>query len=133
MQTFMPYLSFSESLECLDDKRLGKQRVEALTILRVLDGKITAWKNHPAVKMWRDHSEALKYYLALSIRIWISRGFKNTIEVPKIDYLNLIFPDWISREDFHASHRSNLLRKDFAFYSKYNWKESPDLPYIWPV
>lgn len=30
MQTFLPYFSFIESAKVLDNKRLGKQRVEAL-------------------------------------------------------------------------------------------------------
>ena len=33
----------------------------------------------------------------------------------------------------HASHRSNLLRKDPEFYGKYGWTEPDNLEYIWPV
>ena len=40
---------------------------------------------------------------------------------------------WFGDKRVHASHRSNLLRKDSEFYGKYNWKESSDLPYFWPV
>lgn len=36
MQTFLPYPDFNESARVLDDKRLGKQRVECLQILNVL-------------------------------------------------------------------------------------------------
>jgi hypothetical protein len=32
MQTFLPYKIFMKSLECLEDKRLGKQKVEAKQI-----------------------------------------------------------------------------------------------------
>lgn len=35
MQTFLPYSSFEESAKCLDNKRLGKQRVEAKQILEI--------------------------------------------------------------------------------------------------
>jgi hypothetical protein len=42
-------------------------------------------------------------------------------------------PPWLGDEGVHASHRSNLLRKDREFYSKYGWAESDDLPYVWPV
>ena len=34
MQTFLPYPDFRESLESLDYKRLGKQRVEALQLVK---------------------------------------------------------------------------------------------------
>jgi Pyrimidine dimer DNA glycosylase len=34
MQTFTPYSDFEESLRALDLKRLGKQRVEVIQIVR---------------------------------------------------------------------------------------------------
>jgi hypothetical protein len=53
-------------------------------------------------------------------------------------YENLVnksfsYPDWFGNKEFHASHRSNLLRKDPEFYGKYGWTEPHDLPYIWPL
>ena len=39
MQTFLPHPEFDESAACLDYKRLGKQRLEAKTIIDILDGK----------------------------------------------------------------------------------------------
>lgn len=33
----------------------------------------------------------------------------------------------------HASHRSNLLRKEPEYYTQFGWTEPPDLPYVWPV
>lgn len=61
MQTFLPYADFRRCAEILDDKRLGKQRVETLQIMQVLVrlrwdnalGEIEAfeprgWRNHPA-------------------------------------------------------------------------------------
>ncbi len=54
MQTFLPYPDFAESARVLDNKRLGKQRVEVLQILNVLtDSTRKGWRNHPAVAMWR--------------------------------------------------------------------------------
>ena len=38
MQTFLPYSDFEQSLSCLDNKRLGKQRVESMQILNILTG-----------------------------------------------------------------------------------------------
>ena len=34
-------------------------------------------------------------------------------------------------EKVHASHRSNLLRKDYGFYSQYGWGEQLDMNYHW--
>lgn len=42
-------------------------------------------------------------------------------------------PPWFGREDFHASHRSNLLRKHPDWYRQFGWYEPDDLPYVWPV
>ena len=41
MQTFLPHKDFSISASMLDNKRLGKQRVEALQIYNVLVGNLT--------------------------------------------------------------------------------------------
>ena len=57
MQTFLPYPDLRDSVACLDSKRLGKQRVECLQILNVLEGRRTGWQNHPAVKMWAGRSD----------------------------------------------------------------------------
>ena len=142
MQTFLPYQDFQKSLACLDNKRLGKQRVEALQILNTLTGKSNGWKNHPAVRMWRGYIPQLAYYHNLAIWEWESRGFKNNMKtithgelhdigVPSLlEYA--VLPIWLTPE-FCSSHRSNLLRKDYAFYSQYGWTEPIDLPYIWPV
>ena len=35
MQTFLPYSSFTESAKILDWRRLGKQRVEGMQIIKV--------------------------------------------------------------------------------------------------
>lgn len=39
MQTFLPYADFSMSAKCLDYRRLGKQRVEAMQILNAIRGE----------------------------------------------------------------------------------------------
>ena len=41
-------------------------------------------------------------------------------------------PPWIGWEAFHASHRSNLLRKDSEWYGQFHWTEPENLPYLWP-
>ena len=46
---------------------------------------------------------------------------------------NIQMPTWLGQKNFHASHRSNLKRKDELYYEKYEWNESSDLPYLWPV
>ena len=134
MQTFLPLPSMGDSVRCLDDKRLGKQRVEALQILKALRGeysKTGAWENHPATKMWRGYENALGFYKDLCIEEWIRRGFNNTMELNPLP-TRFTYPWWLGNEDFHASHRSNLLRKAPEHYDTFGWSESSDLPYVWP-
>ena len=41
-------------------------------------------------------------------------------------------PEWVYNAALHRSHKSNLLRKDYLYYSKYYDTNIPiDLPYIW--
>ena len=55
MQTFLPYKDFTQSLSQLDNKRLGKQRVETKYILDLLMQRTDkkGYANHPIVHMWK--------------------------------------------------------------------------------
>ena len=134
MQTFLPYKSFDKSFKVLDYRRLGKQRVEAMQILNVLVGrtKTKGWVNHPATKMWKGYENALKQYLNKCIDHWIARGYNNNMKKEVIEG-NIVYPCWLGEDNFHSAHRSNLLRKNKEFYSKYMWVETDDMEYYWPV
>lgn len=134
MQTFLPYPDFRRSAQVLDDKRLGKQRVEANHILKIITNRTNkkGWRNHPAVLMWRGYEEALKLYLNACIEEWERRGFKNRIARQPVNEKRLKMPWWLGREEFHTAHRANLLRKDQAYYQSYNWSEDPSISYWWP-
>jgi hypothetical protein len=132
MNTFLPFANFDRSAECLDRARLGKQRVEVLQLLRALSGETQGWRNHPAAKMWRGHEATLAYYGVVCCQEWIRRGYKDTcLEKIAAHCGPITWPRWFDDEAFHESHRSNLLRKDFAHYSKY-FIAPLGLPYIWP-
>lgn len=129
MQTFLPYRSFTQTARCLDYRRLGKQRVEAMQILNALKDTDYGWQNHPAVSMWKPYQAALEQYHDAMIYEWIARGYKNNMKLFGTTFA--VKPHWLSRR-FCIAHRSNLLRKDFDFYSRYDWNVPDDLPYIWP-
>jgi len=134
MQTFLPYPSFIQSANALDDRRLGKQRVEAMQIVNALHRETGGWVNHPAVRMWRGYEEALQLYHDTMITEWLLRGFKNTMKFFKPRWEGLpTMPPWLGDEAFHRSHRSNLLRKDMKHYGAFFNDVGPDLPYVWPV
>src|SRR5512137_3071828 len=132
MQTFLPYPDFAATAKVLDYGRLGKQRVEARQIIETLIGVSKGWSHHPAVKMWRGHEAALALYLKAIIDDWVSRGYRNEAQVVHVlddGHVAVHFggrpgivlgscsgpiamPSWLGNEAFHASHRSNLLRKN---------------------
>lgn len=140
IQTFLPYSSFFKSAECLDYRRLGKQRVECKQILQALLGVSKGWRNHPATKMWEGYEQALIEYSLHMCNEWIRRGYKDTLRDNYFLQLELSqningyeYPKWLGDERLHRSHRSNLLRKDFDYYSKFGWAEPDNLPYWWGV
>ena len=132
MQTFLPHKSFNESFKVLDYRRLGKQRVEAYQVLNVLLGRTETkgWVNHPITKMWKGYENALKQYLNECIEHWVARGYNNNMKKEIIEG-KIEYPHWLGDDSFHSAHRSNLLRKDKEFYSKYMWTENSENPYAW--
>jgi len=137
VQIFLPYDDFRKSLRALDNKRLGKQRVETYQIISAisrrpkLDGTpYKGWLNHPCTIMWKNHLPALKQYLNYSIMEWIERGFKNTMNFEIVNE-EIVIPSFVGNERFHSSHRANLLKKEPDFYNQYGWTENPQDPYVW--
>jgi len=134
MQTFLPYADLQESVRVLDYRRLGKQRVETFQVLNILLDRTPTkgWRNHPVTVMWTGYESALQLYQNYTIQEWISRGYKNTMLLEDVDMNSIVLPHWFGLEEFHRSHRSNLLRKDYEYYSQY-FDEDPNLPYYWPA
>ncbi len=133
VNTFLPYWDVDECARALDYRRLGKQRVEAYQIWRILTGKSTGrgWRNHPATRSWEGYSCALAMYTNAMIREWIRRGYKNTMEFlphckrPK-------FPWWWGWEPVRMSHRAALNKKMPEYYSFSVPEEYVDSGYVWP-
>ncbi len=129
MQTFLPYASFSESANALDDKRLGKQRVECRQILRALEHG-GGWANHPATRLWRGYETALKAYYNECVKAWVHRGYRNTLPLYEIPG-SFAMPPWFGNPAFHAAHRAALMAKDGDWYKQYGWTEEPKIDYVW--
>lgn len=137
MQTFLPYSDYSQSASVLDNKRLGKQRVECLQILNALSNPTYGWQNHPAVKMWRGYTNSLVEYGLIICSEWaFVRGFNDTCSDKIVAHYRsnegIVKPKWHIDERLYVSHRSNLLRKDEPFYRQFFKFEPNNLPYFWP-
>ncbi|MGB9377730.1 MAG: MSMEG_6728 family protein [Mycobacteriales bacterium] len=149
MQTFLPYADFEASANALDLKRLGKQRVEVIQIVRALTWPKYGWAHHPAVLMWKGYEEALGTYGLTCCRVWVGRGHDDTCAGTIATDLRAIgiekfrtqpelaeagaLPGWLGDEAFHLGHQSSLLRKDPGWYEPQFPGLSSDLPYVWPV
>ena len=98
MQVFRPYIDWRMSANVLDDRRLGKQRVEAkqvmMTILRrmglIRDGK-RGWLNHPIALMYyndgKPYFRDLIGYFDVCVEEWKRRGMRNSISLSDIEHL----------------------------------------------
>lgn len=132
MITFLPYRDYIQVAKCLDSKRLNKQIIEVVDILKEKN------PHHPAVLMWKKFHNNLKkygYYLCQEYQQRFNKEhsfagkFKNNFSNP---------PDWLD-EKIIISHRINLLRKDYDYYSKFfKLKSDKNLDqypkgYYWPT
>ncbi|SNT00895.1 MSMEG_6728 family protein [Rhodococcoides kyotonense] len=140
MQTFLPEAGFVRSARALDDRRLGKQRVETFQILRALIWPTYGWKRHPAVTMWRGFTPALIAYGVATCREWAARGHADALEAQLLDYGPAFtfdelsregrLPPWLGDDAVHDSHRRSLANKAPDLYPK-DW--SGDTGYVWPT
>jgi len=150
MQTFLPYADFARTADVLDARRLGKQRVETIQVLRALTVPRYGWRHHPAAAMWAGYEEALVRYGLDICAAWCATGRADTCaatlvadltehtglgtprrqeELEKVGEL----PPWLGDRQFHRSHQSALLRKEPAHYRRHFRRVPDDLPYVWPV
>ena len=160
VNTFILNIDLKINAKMLDDKRLGKLRLETKQIINILEnGNDNAgYSRHPAVLMWTNHTNALKIYFNYIVREWISRGFVNNMELydinekyyvikstfdgvktifyeEKQDDDVTVFPWFFSWFPLIQSHKASLLRKNPEYYSHfYNQDIIPYLKYgyIWP-
>ena len=149
MQTFLPYPDFERSARVLDPRRLGKQRVEVIQIVRALTTPGYGWAHHPAVLMWKGYEEALGRYGLTCCQVWTELGFADTCAAtitldlrgvgvhqirsqPALARVGAV-PAWLGEEELHRSHQSSLLRKDSDWYGPLFPGVGDDLPYRWPI
>ena len=149
MQTFLPCPGFTDTARILDAKRLGKQRVETIQVVRALTVPGYGWRHHPAAAMWAGYEEALVRYGLDICATWSELGHADTcattmvtdlagatgIGVPRTQPELATageLPPWLGDPLFHRSHQSVLVRKDPEHYRTFFPDVPDDLPYVWP-
>lgn len=140
MQVFVPYQEPFEVATFLDSRRLNKQIIECRQILAAIRGESNAWKNHPCVKMYRDHVVWLEYYMfclecAKEGRIMAASGeFDELNELGKLSLewskkADAIRPSFLTDEFCHQ-HRNRLYTKDPEYYNFPDAEESHENWYV---
>jgi len=146
VQTFLPYPDFRASAEVLDDKRLGKQRVETLQVMKALIVPGYGWQHHPVTAMWRGFRPALMVYQVATCEVWAERGFADTCrektllalaeapaDLASYEAGDIRMPPWLGRPEVNLSHRSKLISKAPEFYARRFPGDPGTLDYVWPV
>ena len=137
MQTFLPHSNLILSAQALDSKRLNKQILEAYQILNVLSGNSPtgAWRNHPAVLMWKGHEYSLRSYAYTMIGEARKRGIKVDKNQENIANLEKRFsnrwgdksPKWFGDNTklmrITTTHKANLFRKDPIYYAHFAYAQ----------
>lgn len=126
MQVFVPYREPIKVAECLiGDKRLRKQIIECQQILDAINGVGKGWFNHPVVKMYKEHTLWLEYYMkCLSLYMG---GYEGNAKICS-DLADLCTPSFLT-DEMCNQHKRRLFTKNpqhyaqFAEYgtSKENW------------
>lgn len=149
MQTFLPHPDFGATAAVLDQRRLGKQRVETIQVLRALTVPGYGWRHHPAAAMWAGYEEALTVYGLVICQAWTATGRQDTcaatLRADLIATTGLAaersqqelasaaeLPPWLGDPDFHRSHQSALVNKEPEHYRRHFPDVRDDLPYVWP-
>ena len=128
MQTFMPFMSYQKTAECLDYRRLGKQRVETKQILQCLLGEGSlGWANHPIVEAWRGYEESLAVYGLYICSEWRLRGYQDGLspyfQVQRLrlrdgEHYWTEHPPWVENPVVNRAYQRVLTWKDPEHYEE---------------
>jgi hypothetical protein len=132
MQTFLPSIDYEHSAQILDNKRLNKQILEGYQIMKILSGasETGAWRNHPAVLMWKGAEKSLMSYIDHMVYEANWRGIKTDKNVANLKTLKKSHgynwgnaePVWSKPEHVYrvtTTHMANLYRKDPIVYAEF--------------
>ena len=132
MQTFLPSADYEHAAQILDNKRLNKQILEGYQIMKILSGasESGAWRNHPAVLMWKNAEHSLMNYIDHMVYEARLRDIRTDKNVANLKILKESFshrwgndePVWSKPKHLNkviTTHRANLYRKDPILYIRF--------------
>jgi len=144
-QVFLPCKNFTKSAQCLDNRRLPKNMVEAMQVYSYnVYGTSRQGNPHP-YEMWRGYEKQLLLYVIIMYEEWMDRlenNFRGGVlkhksgeyavqemeQFTDFAWARIEDPDWWGNEDIFSAYRAALLYKDCTWYGKFGWTESPAIP-----
>lgn len=152
LNTWLPYDNYAESADILTDRHIFMQLQDCTKLLYWLTemplNRRTPSKaqlEHPCVIQWRGYVPSLyDYTLEIMMVAYERSSLTNKQEqisemAENINILDGLVsnmkeetPSWLGNEDYHLSHKSNLIRLSRSAYESI-WPDVPDnLELIWP-
>lgn len=133
MQIFVPYQSPLECAKALwnDRLRYNKQCIENIQIIKAIEGA-KAWKNHPIVKMYKEHEDWLICYAKCLTSF---RDYMETKDIKKYNEAvvwsanaDLCKPIFIN-DEFCDQHKRRLFCKAEHLYPQFAKYGKSDINY----
>lgn len=116
-----------ETAKCLDKRRLHKQIVECGQILSAIEGKITAWKNHPCVRQYRNHETWLRLYRS----VLISYYEKDNAMAEKLNNQAVKLTPCFHGKDYFDQMKRRLYTKDKDHYNHFSYLGESNVNWYW--
>jgi hypothetical protein len=129
VNTFVLHPNLWVNARLLDSEHLGKQRVEAMQILKNVEGNPDSWDKHPVTKMWVGYGPFLRKYINSIIYEWTRRGYQNNYDLLEISE-EVEAPWWWHIQAIHFTHQANLYLKDPRFFHDLNMRFNMSIPTI---
>lgn len=121
MQIFVTGSPF-ETAKNLDRRRFNKQIIECSQILNAIHGA-KAWKNHPIIKSYKNHSKWVEFYLNC-FHYYNTGDLINSLKYS--EEADKIRPNFQTEEYFNQMKR-RLFTKDKEFYKKWSYLGESDI------
>ena len=114
----------------LDKKRLNKQIIECQQIIKAIEGKSYAWKNHPCTIQYKNNTTWLNNYLNCLINYQKANsgklGIYDASRSLELAYELSSFCDWL-RPNFHTSEYFDNMKKRLYTKNHEHYKQWANL------
>ncbi len=142
MRTYLPYADFAKCAACFSNRRLNKQRHDALEILYMIHdiphptrGR-QGFYNSPPKKCWQNYVGALAAYGLALCAEWSARNEKPDPCRDRFEryakHASATLPPWLNDPAMHRSHQAVLARQEPEHYRDFVADPEDEKVFYWP-